>query len=174
VEWGTLRQAFVQGETGMMWHTTGNLTAVRNEADFDFGVAMLPANERPGSPTGGGNFYLFQGSSDEEQQAALELVKYMTAPERAAQWSIATGYVGISPAAYETEELQAYAEEFPPALVARDQLEVAVAELSTYETGRVREALNNAIQSVLTGSQSAEEALSEAQATADRLLQPYR
>jgi sn-glycerol 3-phosphate transport system substrate-binding protein len=174
IEWGTLRQAFVEGETAMMWHTTGNLTAVRNEASFDFGVAMLPASERPGSPTGGGNFYLFQGSSEEEQQAALELVKYMTAPERAAEWSIATGYVGISPASYETDALMAYAEEFPPAVVARDQLEVAVAELSTYETGRVREALNNAIQSVLTGSQSAEAALSEAQATADRLLQPYR
>jgi sn-glycerol 3-phosphate transport system substrate-binding protein len=50
----------------MMWHTTGNLTAVRNEAGFDFGVAMLPANTRPGSPTGGGNFYLFKGASDEE------------------------------------------------------------------------------------------------------------
>jgi sn-glycerol 3-phosphate transport system substrate-binding protein len=58
--------------------------------------------------------------------------------------------------------------------VARDQLEVAVAELSTYQTGRVREALNNAIQSVLTGSQTAKAALSEAQATADRLLEPYR
>src|SRR5690606_32761779 len=39
VEWGTLRQAFVQGQTAMMWHTTGNLTAVKKEAKFDFGVA---------------------------------------------------------------------------------------------------------------------------------------
>ena len=174
IEWGTLRQAFVQGETAMMWHTTGNLTAVRNEAGFEFGVAMLPGNAQPGSPTGGGNFYLFKGSSEVEQQASLKLVKYMTAPERAAEWSIATGYVGISPASYETEALKSYAEEFPAAVVARDQLEVAVAELSTYETGRVREALNNAIQSVLTGANNPEEALGEAQATADRLLEPYR
>ena len=27
---------------------------------FDFGVAMLPANERRGTPTGGGNFYIFK------------------------------------------------------------------------------------------------------------------
>jgi sn-glycerol 3-phosphate transport system substrate-binding protein len=33
----------------------------------------------------------------------------MTDPERAAQWSIATGYIGISPGAYETEALQEYA-----------------------------------------------------------------
>ncbi|WP_026987458.1 ABC transporter substrate-binding protein [Fodinicurvata fenggangensis] len=174
VEWGTLRQAFLEGQTGMMWHTTGNLTAVRNEAEFDFGVAMLPANERQGSPTGGGNFYVFKNSTEEEQRASMELIKYMTAPERAAEWSIETGYVGISPAAYETEALQDYVDDFPQALVARDQLEVAVAELSTYETGRVREALNNAVQSVLTGSAEPEEALSQAQSKAERLLRAYR
>ena len=95
VEWGTLRQAFLEGETAMMWHSTGNLTAVKNDASFDFGVAMLPANERPGSPTGGGNFYLFKDATDAEKQAALELIKLMTAPEQAAEWSIETGYMGV-------------------------------------------------------------------------------
>jgi sn-glycerol 3-phosphate transport system substrate-binding protein len=174
VEWGTLRQAFLQGQTAMMWHSTGNLSAVKKDATFDFGVAMLPANVQPGSPTGGGNFYLFKGSDDAEQQAALKLVQYMTAPDRAAEWSIATGYVGVSPAAYETKALQDYTKSFPPALVARDQLEVAIPEFSTYETARVREALNNAIQATLTGSKSAEEALGEAQATSERLLKPFQ
>lgn len=174
VEWGTLRQAFLEGQTAMMWHSTGNLTAVRNNATFDFGVAMLPANERLGSPTGGGNFYIFQDATEEERQAALELIKFMTSPEQAARWSIATGYMGVSPAAYETPELQAYVEEFPPALVARDQLEHAVAEFSTFETARVREGLNNAIQAALTGAAPADEALAEAQAAADRLLSAYR
>jgi sn-glycerol 3-phosphate transport system substrate-binding protein len=173
-EWGTLRQAFVQGQTAMMWHTTGNLTAVKKEAKFDFGVAMLPANKQPGSPTGGGNFYLFKGAKPEEQKAALTFIRWMTAPERSAEWSIATGYVGVSPAAYETEALQSYAKDFPQALVARDQLEVAIAEFSTYETARVREALSNAVQAALTGKQTPKEALSAAQATADRLLKPYR
>ncbi|MGX1309153.1 sn-glycerol 3-phosphate transport system substrate-binding protein [Amorphus suaedae] len=174
VEWGTLRQAFLQGQTAMMWHSTGNLSAVKNEATFDFGVAMLPANVQPGSPTGGGNFYLFKGSDEAEQQAALKLVQYMTAPDRAAEWSIATGYVGVSPASYETEALKTYTKDFPAALVARDQLEVAIPEFSTYETARVREALNNAIQATLTGSKSAEEALGEAQATSERLLKPFQ
>ena len=174
VEWGTLRQAFLEGQTAMMWHSTGNLTAVKNAAEFDFGVAMLPANVQPGSPTGGGNFYLFKDSTDEEKAAALKLIQFMTQPEKAAEWSIATGYMGVSPAAYETEALQAYAEEFPPALVARDQLEVAVAEFSTFETARVREGLNNAIQSTLTGETSAEEALGEAQSAAERLLRAYQ
>lgn len=112
IEWGTLRQAFTQGKTAMMWHTTGNLTAVKKEAKFDFGVALLPQNKRYGSPTGGGNFYLFKGASKEEQKAALTFVRFMTAPERAAQWSIATGYVGVSPASYQTDALKNYAKDF--------------------------------------------------------------
>jgi len=174
VEWGTLRQAFTQGKTAMMWHTTGNLTAVKNEAKFDFGVAMLPANKRPGSPTGGGNFYLFKGASKDEQKAALTFVRYMTAPEQAAKWSIATGYVGVSAASYQTDTLKSYAKDFPQAVVARDQLEHAVAEFSTNATGRVREALSNAVQAALTGRQTPEAALKAAQEAADRLLKPYR
>jgi sn-glycerol 3-phosphate transport system substrate-binding protein len=174
VEWGTLRQAFLEGQTAMMWHSTGNLTAVRNNATFDFGVAMLPGNERLGSPTGGGNFYVFNDATEEEREAALRLIQFMTAPEQAARWSIQTGYMGVSPAAYETEALRDYTAEFPPALVARDQLEHAVAEFSTFETARVREGLNNAIQAALTGTQEPGAALAEAQAAAERLLADYR
>jgi sn-glycerol 3-phosphate transport system substrate-binding protein len=174
VEWGTLRQAFLEGQTAMMWHSTGNLTAVKNNATFDFGVAELPANVRPGSPTGGGNFYVFEDTTPEERAAALRLIEFMTSPEQAAAWSIATGYMGVSPAAYETEALQAYTAEFPPALVARNQLENAVAEFSTFETARVREGLNNAIQAALTGAATPEAALSEAQDAAERLLSAYQ
>ena len=137
VEWGTLRQAFLEGQTAMMWHSTGNLTAVKKSASFDFGVAELPANVRKGSPTGGGNFYIFKDTSQEEREAAMKLIQFMTSPENAAEWSIATGYMGVSPAAYETEALKAYTAEFPPALVARNQLENAVAEFSTFETAQI-------------------------------------
>jgi len=174
IEWGTLRQNFVEGKTAMMWHTTGNLSAVKKEAKFDFGVAMLPAKKRFGSPTGGGNFYIFKQTTPEERKAAMRLIKFMTAPEMAAKWSIATGYMGVSPASYETEVLKKYAADFPPAAVARDQLKYGTAELSTYQTGRVRKALNDAIQAVLTGAKEPAAALKEAQSQADRLLKPYR
>ncbi len=173
IEWGTLRQNFVEGKTAMMWHTTGNLSAVKKEAKFDFGVAMLPAKKRFGSPTGGGNFYIFKQTTPEERKAAMRLIKFMTAPEMAAKWSIATGYMGVSPASYETEVLKKYAADFPPAAVALDQLKYGTAELSTYQTGRVRKALNDAIQAVLTGAKEPAVALKEAQSQADRLLKPY-
>ena len=174
VEWGTLRQAFTEGKTAMMWHTTGNLTAVKDNAKFPFGVSMLPASKQRGSPTGGGNFYLFKKTSPEERKAALAFVKFMTAPERAAEWSMATGYVGTRPDAYDTPKLKEYVSGFPQAAVARDQLKFATAELSTFQTGRVRKSLDDAIQAALTGAKSPADALKGAQAESERLLKPYR
>ena len=58
VEWGTTPRDFFERKCAMMWTTTGNLTSVRANAKFPFGVGMLPAGKRRGSPTGGGNFYL--------------------------------------------------------------------------------------------------------------------
>jgi sn-glycerol 3-phosphate transport system substrate-binding protein len=174
IEWGTLRQAFTEGKTAMMWHTTGNLTAVKDTAKFPFGVAMLPASKQRGSPTGGGNFYLFKKTTPEERKAALAFVKWMTSAERAADWSMATGYVAIRPDAYDTPKLKTYAAEFPPSVVARDQFKFATPELSTFQTGRVRKALDDAIQAALTGQKTPEVALKAAQADAERLLKPYR
>lgn len=174
IEWGPTPKAFFERETAMMWTTTGNLTNVRNNAPFDFGVAMLPAKERRGAPTGGGNFYLFKDSSDEQKAAAVDFVKWITAPEQAAVWSIATGYVAPRPDAWETDAMKAYAADFPPALIARDQLEFAVAELSTYENGKVTQAFNDALAAAIAGESSAQDALDKAQATADRILKPYR
>ncbi|BCL72618.1 ABC transporter substrate-binding protein [Vibrio nigripulchritudo] len=170
IEWGTLRQEFLEGNTAMMWHSTGNLTAVLKNAKFDVGVAQLPANAELGSPTGGGNFYLLNSGTDSEQKAAYKLVKFMSSPERSAQWSIATGYVGVSEAAYQTDALKNHAQKVPQAVVARDQLKHATAELATYEAGRVRKALDDAIQATLTGQSSAQQALDKAQKQAERLL----
>ncbi len=174
IEWGTLRQNFLEQKTAIMWHSTGNLTAVKKNAKFDFGVAMLPKNKEFGSPTGGGNFYLFKKSSPQERKAALKLVQFMTSAQQAAKWSIATGYMGVSQASYDTAELKQYVKDFPPAAVARDQLQHATAELSTHQAGRVRKLLDDAIQSVLTGQQSAKDALNAAQKQADHILKRYK
>lgn len=174
IEWGATPKAFFEGQTAMMWTSTGNLTNVRSNAPFDFGVAMLPANKQRGAPTGGGNFYLFKGATEEETKASFDFIKWISQPTQAAKWSIATGYVAPSPATWESDEMKAYTTEFPPALVARDQLEYAVAELSTYENQRVTRIFNDALHAAITGDKPAAKALKEAQEKADNVLKAYR
>jgi sn-glycerol 3-phosphate transport system substrate-binding protein len=174
IDWGTTPKDFLVGKTAMMWTTTGNLTNVRKNAKFDFGVAPMPKAKRGGSPTGGGNFYLFESATPEQRQAAFEFVKWMTSPENAAAWSIDTGYVAVSPAAWETDKMKAYVKEVPQATVARDQLEVSVAEFSTHDNQRVTKLLNDNLQSVLTNAKTPEQAMKDAQSQADRILRPYK
>jgi sn-glycerol 3-phosphate transport system substrate-binding protein len=174
VEWGTTPRDFFERKVAMMWTTTGNLTNVRTNAKFPFGVGLLPAGKRFGSPTGGGNFYISKKASKAEQEAAFKFVRWITTPERAAQWSIDTGYVAVRPDSYETAAMKKYAAEFPPALVARDQLPHAVAELSTHENQRVTKALNDGLQAALTGTKAPQKAMEDAQAEAERILKPYR
>ncbi|HEY3100310.1 MAG TPA: ABC transporter substrate-binding protein [Methylomirabilota bacterium] len=174
IEWGTTPKDFFEKKTAMMWTTTGNLTNVRNNAKFDFGVAMLPAGRHRGSPTGGGNFYVFKKAPAPQQQAAVTFAKWMTSPERAAQWGIDTGYVAVRPDAWQTPAMKKYVADFPAAAVARDQLPYAVAELSTHENQRVTKALNDGLQAALTGAKSPAQAMKDAQAEAERILRPYR
>ncbi len=174
VEWGTTPKDFFEKKTAMMWTTTGNLTNVRNNAKFPFGVAMLPEGKRRGSPTGGGNFYISKKAPRAQQEAAFKFIRWITTPERAAQWCVDTGYVAVRPDAFETPALKKYVADFPPAAVARDQLQFAVAELSTHENQRVTKALNDGLQAALTGTKPPEQAMKDSQAEAERILAQYR
>jgi sn-glycerol 3-phosphate transport system substrate-binding protein len=174
VAWGTTPQDFLSGKTAMMVTTTGNLSVVRKNATFPFGVAMLPEKTQRGSPTGGGNLYVFKNASPAQQKAAMAFIRWVTAPEQAARWSIATGYVATSPAAWETPAMKDYVKQVPQALVAREQLNYAQPELSTYNSVQIQEALNHAIEAAITQTKTPAEALEAAQKQADRLLKAYQ
>lgn len=174
VEWGTTPKDFFERKAAMIWTTTGNLTNIRSNAKFDFGVAMLPAGKQRGTPTGGGNFYVLNKATPAERDAAVKFMKWASTPERAAKWAIATGYVSVTPASWETDTMKKYLAEFPAPTVARDQLQYAVAELSTHENQRVTKALNDGLQAALTGSKTPEVAMRDAQREAERILRRYR
>ncbi|NQX69792.1 ABC transporter substrate-binding protein [Paenibacillus alba] len=174
LEWATVPSDFISGKTAMMYHTTGNLTKVKTDAKFDFGVSFLPANKKYGSPTGGGNLYVFKGIPEDRKKAAVKFIEFLTQPQRVAQWSIDTGYVGTTKAAYETDLLKNYVKDFPQAAVARDQLQYADSELSTFQNGQVTKLFNDNIQAALLGNMSPKEALDKSQQQADDILKTFR
>ncbi len=174
VQWTDMPTQFLAGEVAMIYHTTGNLTNIKNNANFDFGVAFLPAGRQWGAPTGGGNFYITKGISEERQQAAWKYIKFMCSTENAAQWSIDTGYVATRESCYETEVLKNYYASFPQALVAYEQLPYAQPELTTYNAAEMWRILNDNIQAAVTGEMTAAEALAAAQEQGDDLLSDYQ
>ena len=174
VQWTDLPTQFLAGEVAMIYHTTGNLTNIKNNATFDYGVCFMPAGRQYGAPTGGGNFYITNGISEERQQAAWKYIKFMCETERAAQWSIDTGYVATRNSCYETELLKDYYASFPQALVAYEQLQYAQPELTTYSAAEMWRILNDNIQAAVTGEMTAAEAMEAAQEQGDELLADYQ
>jgi sn-glycerol 3-phosphate transport system substrate-binding protein len=172
--WPQLSPDFLEGNTAIIQHTTGNLTNVRDKASFPFGVAGLAGKTSPHTVVGGGNLYFFKNASPPERQAALRFARWVSAPERAADWSIRTGYIATSPAAYDTQALKEYVAKFPAANVARTFLPVATGELSTFENQRVYKGLTDNIQACLNGNKTPAQAMGDAQTEADRILRPFR
>lgn len=173
LDWNTVPTDFIEGKTAMMLSTTGNLTNVKNNSDFEFGVAFLPGNERLATPTGGGNFYIFKDIEEERQLASMEFIKWVAAPERAAQWSIDTGYIATRQSSYETPELKEYTDSFPQAMTAMEQLEHAHKEISIYEQGKIIKILSDSIEAAINGD-DVNETLDQAQEQAEALLEPYK
>ena len=173
-EWGTTPSDFLEGRIAMVWTTTGNLTNIKKNANFDFGVAPYPGKAKPASVLGGGNFYIFAKASQAEKDAAFKFIKYMTSDELQADWGIQTGYVAPRDGAWENPALKSYIAGLPAAEVARKQIASSVPEFSTYENARTTKILNDAIGAALTGAKTPEKALADGQAEIDRILRPYR
>jgi sn-glycerol 3-phosphate transport system substrate-binding protein len=172
--WPQLSPDFLEGNAAIIQHTTGNLTNVRTKAQFPFGVAGLAGKNSPHTVVGGGNIYFFKNASPAERKACLRFARWVSAPERAADWSIRTGYIATSPAAYETPALKDYIAKFPAANVARTFLPVATGELSVHENQRVYKVLTDNIQACLNGAKTPAKAMADAQAETDRILRPFR
>jgi len=173
-DWGTLPTQFVAGRFAMIYHSTGSLTFIRTNAPFKFGTAFMPADKRYGTPTGGGNLYIFKSIPPERQKAAWEFVQWMTAPQQAARWSEASGYVAVRKSAFNIKLYQEYTQRFPQALTARDQLPYAQAELSTHNSAQIQKVYSDNLQAVLTGSKAPRQGLRDAQQQADQVLMQFR
>ena len=98
----------------------------------------------------------------------------MTAPQQAARWSEASGYVAVRRSAFNIKLYQEYAARFPQAATARDQLAYAQAELSTHNSGQVQKVLSDNLQAALTRTRTPAQALAAAQAQADQILSRFR
>ncbi len=181
--WGDTPIAFLAGQAGMIYHTTGNLTRILNDAEFEVGVWYLPSGPAGddgtgyGAPTGGGNLYVFDdgSKSDAELDAIWRWVMFLSSPEIQADWGATTGYIAANATAWNTEPLASLAMEHPQYGVARDQLQFVGKEFSSYATITIQGIINGTLQSILTGeAEDAQAAMDAAQAQIDGILAEYR
>lgn len=174
IKWGDGPSNFMAGATAITCTSTGSLTNILDNTNFEVGTAFMPKSKQYGSPTGGANFYIFKGIDEKKQEAAWKFIRWITEPERVAQWSIDTGYVATRNSAYDTKLLKDYQAAVPQAKTGGDQLQYACSELMVYDNQRCLQALKNGIDSAMTGAATPEAAMKQAQAEADSILAQYQ
>ncbi|MFQ3647085.1 MAG: ABC transporter substrate-binding protein [Anaerolineae bacterium] len=185
--WGDTPSAFIAGQAAMIYHTTGSLTTILNNAPFTVGTAFLPSGPAGpdgtgyGAPTGGGNLYIFDTPdnprSEAELEAAWKWVQFLASPEVQSDWGARTGYIAARISAWELDPLKSRVEQFPQYAVARDQLATAGKEFSSYRTIDIQGIINSTLSQIISGAvplSEAEALLANAQAQIDNLLADYR
>lgn len=173
--WATAPTDFASGSTAMIVHSSGSLSGILEQANFEVGVMPLPGKEAGtyASVPGGGNFYILKGASPEQQEAAWKFVEFITRPEYVADFSIQTGYIASRASAYDTDAMKAYVTEVPQALATRDALQYAGMELATQNLGQVRNIFHDYLQRAYNGEMSAADAMASAQQEAEAALADF-
>jgi sn-glycerol 3-phosphate transport system substrate-binding protein len=157
--WATDPTDLASGATAMIAHSSGSLTSLLAQSDFELGVMPYPGKEEGtyASVPGGGNFYIMKGAPKEKQDAAWKFIEFISRPEYVADYSINTGYIAHRYSAYDTDAMVAYVAEVPQALATRDALQYA----------------GDYIQRAINGEMSAADAMAAAQAEAEAALADY-
>lgn len=167
--WYTTIDDVLQNKAGGYTGSSGD------QADLDFSIVQAMEqpgfNENASAPTADAlQLVMLQQSSDEEQQGAFEFMKYFTSAESQAQWSMSTGYIPVRESTQEVQEYKDYTEKNPQALVPFSQAKHGTPALVDPTGGKIIDALKVAADKVELENVSAQEALDEAQKTAQEAL----
>lgn len=136
---------FLAGLSATHLQSTGGLTNVKKNADFDFACGFLPQEVGYGVPTGGSGLAIPRFSTPERKEAAFELIRFLAQEQQSAEWSADTGYMPATLAAAESDVITKLRQEDPNYGIAVDQLERAQAP------DHVRRYVSSAINDIRTG-----------------------
>ena len=174
--WGQAPTDFASEQTAMIVHSSGSLRGILKQANFNVGVMPIPGSKPDTYATvpGGGNLYIFANVDKAKQDAAWKFARFLSEPERTADFSIQSGYFASRKSAYETDAMKAYLADHPQVEQARDALQYAGAEFSVQDLGEVRNIFHDYLQKAYNGEMSPAEAMATAQKEADAALAPFK
>jgi sn-glycerol 3-phosphate transport system substrate-binding protein len=168
--WDVAKQDFLNQQVAMIFTSTGDLHALKENATFEVGAAFLPANKRYGVPTGGANLVMLAKSSDEEKKAAWEFIKWMTDTPQTIRWSLETGYMPVTKEAVESDEMKAAYQKEPNFQVAVKQLEYAQPRPMVPGYKELQEVIMTEIQRAVLKQATVDEAIAKVVEKGEKLL----
>jgi len=118
---------FARGDCALLAASSSFQGDLARGAKFDWAVAPLPhyddfAEAPQNTLIGGAGLWAMSGKSQAEYRAVGRFLGYLAEPEVQAEWSLATGYVPITVAAYEAMKRTGFYDRHPGHEIAVQQL----------------------------------------------------
>ncbi|UUX33781.1 extracellular solute-binding protein [Fundicoccus culcitae] len=146
------------------------------DLDFDIiGAHVQPGwkGEKTKAQTGAGMMVVPMILSDEEKAAAVEWMLYFTNTENTADWAMKTGYVPVRDSVMELEYFQQHLEKNTALAASLEQTTTSTITFYDPTGGEIHAALEIAADQVMIENIPAQDALDEAQVTAQNALDDY-
>ena len=160
-------EAFLSGKVAMQLTGPWTLRPLQ-QSGVDFDVMPIPAQTTPATSIGGENLFLFK-TTPAEEQAALTFLEYVLSESFQTEWAIETGYLPVNLASRQSKPYQNFIAQQPVMQVFLDQAQHGRSRPIFPGYSRLSDALGRAIESVLLGKATPEEALRRAE---ERLHRP--
>ncbi|HVF62953.1 MAG TPA: sn-glycerol-3-phosphate ABC transporter substrate-binding protein UgpB [Casimicrobiaceae bacterium] len=160
---------FFSGECAMLTSSSAAQANINRNAKFKYGVAMLPyyadvAGAPQNSILGGASLWVMSGRKPNEYKGVAQFLNYLSDSDRQAHWHQTTGYVPISPTAFEITKKAGFYEKNPGTDVSVQQmmLKPPTANSKGLRFGsfvQIRDIFEEEFENMLSGKQDAKAAL---------------
>ncbi|WP_368879224.1 sn-glycerol-3-phosphate ABC transporter substrate-binding protein UgpB [Proteus mirabilis] len=164
---------FYTQECAMVMESSAGFAGIKeNMKGIDIGVSQLPYDdtlvEKPAnSIIGGASLWVMAGRPDAEYNGVAKFFTYLSSPEVQADWHQATGYLPVTKAAYALTQQQGFYQQNPGADTAI--LQMTTSDSTANSKGlrfgnflQTREIVDEELEKVWSGKQSAQAALDNA------------
>jgi multiple sugar transport system substrate-binding protein len=149
--------------------TLGQLQA----SDIDFAVFPIPVNRRPATSIGGENLFLFK-TTPEREKAAFTFAEYALSEEFQIELALGTGYLPINLKSRQSAKYQEFVKQQPALNVFLEQAKDGRNRPNFPGYNRVSENIGRAVESVLLGKSSPQDALKISQQRLDLIFKSRR
>jgi sn-glycerol 3-phosphate transport system substrate-binding protein len=179
--WDPPEANFLAGRSAMLITSTSDIFENLSEAPFKMGTAPIPsasAKSPGGTIVGGNSLWIMKNKPIEEQNGAYRFIKYMASAKVQETWHKHTGYFPIRADVIDNLKKQGFYDKYPVAWVAIQQVRSSPDLPATRGAlmgifPEVREHVATAIEEVISGQATVEQALKKAKAKTDFSLLRY-
>jgi sn-glycerol 3-phosphate transport system substrate-binding protein len=174
---------FYSGECAMLTSSSAAQANINRNAKFKYGVAMLPyyadvAGAPQNSIIGGASLWVMSGKKPNEYKGVAQFLSYLADPKRQAQWHQQTGYLPITPVAYDLTKSSGFYDKNPGTDISVRQMmnKPATPNSKGLRFGsfvQIRDMFEEEMENMLAGKQDAKQALDTAVKRGNDMLRRF-